>query len=64
MGIRKARKFKIDTDGCPAYEALINSPFVKVISEQTFSNYGDFYIIVHYLDLGYTPEEGSDDGGD
>ena len=63
FGVKKAKKFKIGTDGNPAYEALINSPLVRVTSQDSFTNYGDYYLVVHYQDMGYEPEEGLD-GGD
>lgn len=52
-GLKKARKFQIQEDGNPDYEDLINSPMVEVIKETNFSNFANFFVIVHYLDMGY-----------
>lgn len=49
-GVRRARKFEIGEKGSKSYEKLINNPFVQIIKEDSFNNFTNHYIIVHYID--------------
>jgi len=53
----KARKFQIGEKGNPDYERLINSPLIDLIKEVHFSNFSNFFVVVHYEDNGYQDSE-------
>ena len=60
-GIKRAKKFKIGSDGCPAYEALINSTLVRITKEDHFTNFGDYFVVVHYTDMGFVDERSEEE---
>ena len=48
---RKARKFEITGKPSPHYEDLVNDPMVEIIDIDKFSNFGSYFVVVHYYDL-------------
>jgi len=63
---RKARKFQITDEPCPDYEKLINDPLIQLIELDKFSNFGNYFVVVHYYDLNprRDEEEAVSDGSD
>jgi len=55
IGRKRCLRFRIGAGGNAAYEALLDDPLCKVIKEQTYNSFEEFFITVWFEDMNLTP---------
>ena len=55
---RKARIFQITGKSNPDYEDLVNDPLIDIIEIDKYTNFGNYFVCVHYYDLNPRRDDG------
>jgi len=55
IGRKRCLRFRIGSMGNAAYEALLIEPLCRIIKEQTYNSYEEFFITVWFEDMNLEP---------